>query len=142
MRSYRVYLALLVVAIAAVGVVVVACGETAPACQEGQVALTVQLFGTAANADHIEVDCGSTYKCTLVMPDMLMTYSQGLAVLDVMFPDGYPTEKLVVITVKVRGGGAGTLLGQASANIHLLPGCSTGYLSVTGGALPDAAVAD
>jgi hypothetical protein len=141
MRSYRSYLAWVVVVIAAVGVVVVACGESAPACQQGQLALTVQLYGTAANADHMQVDCHDV-KCTLEMPDMNTNYGSGLAVLDVLFPAGYPTDKLVVITVSATGGGAGTLLGQASANIHLLPGCTTGYLAVTGGALPDASVAD
>jgi hypothetical protein len=144
MRSYRSYLALLVVALAAVGVVVVACGETAPNCQEGTLALTVQFYGTALSADSVEISCGDV-RCTIPMPDLAgehFDFGAGIAVFDISFPGGYPAEKLVVVKVTARGGTAGTLLGQASANIHLLPGCTTGYLSVTGGAIPDASVAD
>jgi hypothetical protein len=148
MRSYRSYLALLVVALAATGVVVVACGETAANCQQGTIALTVQFYGTALSADNVEISCGNV-RCTIPTPDMA-TFDMsgghgdnaGVAVFDISFPAGYPTDTLVVVTVTARGGTAGTLLGQASANIHLPPGCTTGYLSVTGGAIPDASVAD
>jgi hypothetical protein len=133
----RSYVALVVVALAVVGVVVVACGETGQSCQPGTLALTIQLYGTAAFADTITISSKDPELSVSVPHNPMLP---PLLVVDVAFPGGYPANKLVVFTVRATGGI--TPLGENSANIHLPPGCSTGYVSVSGSSLQDASVAD
>jgi hypothetical protein len=133
----RSYLAFAVVAIAAVGIIVVACGDSGQQCTTGKVTLAVQLFGTAAFADTITITSRDPVLMQTVPRD---PNGPSLFSVDVDFPNGYPAEKVVTLSVSASGGI--TLLGGASANIHLLPKCSAAYVSVAGGAVLDGSVVD
>jgi hypothetical protein len=134
----RSYLAWILVAVAAVGlVVVVACGDSGKSCKPGTLALTIELRGTAALADTLTISFRDPSQSMTVAHD---PNGPTLLVVDVDFPGGYPADKLVVLSVTASGGI--TRLGENSANIHLLPGCSSGFVSVAGGNLYDAGAVD
>ncbi len=103
----------------------------------GTLALTIELRGTAAFADTLTIASRDPVQSMTVAHD---PNGPTLLVVDVDFPGGYPADKLVVITVTASGGI--TRLGQNSANIHLPPGCSSGFVSVAGGNIYDAGAVD
>jgi hypothetical protein len=124
-------------AAALVAAVTVACSDS-PDCKPGTFALQVELAGTAAFADRIEVSSDTPGA------EVMQTFPHDpngptLVNLDVAFPAGYPADKTV--TLIVRASGATTLLGENVVTIHLLPKCSTAFVTIRSSTL-DAFVAD
>jgi hypothetical protein len=131
----RSYVALGCVAVAAIAAVVVACSDSGNNCKPGTLALTIELTGTANFADTITISARDPAINQTVMHHAGDT---DLVHVDVTFPNGYPADKLLTLYVRATGGI--TLLGENVANIHLLPGCSTGGVVINSGYTVDAFV--
>jgi hypothetical protein len=128
--------ALATVAVTVGAAVVVSCSD-APSCKPGTVALSVLLLQTAFEADSIVV----TSSDPMLSQTMTRTANDPTAfTIDVAFPNGYPTDK--VVTFLVRAYATGILLGENTAAVHLHPNCETASIEIVGGNTLDAFVTD
>jgi hypothetical protein len=128
MNTRNIVAGLLLTVAAALTVVVVACTDTAADCPRDTLRLQVQLNLTASLADTITVQSFAppftqSFKHTPSgMPGELVN-------VDVTFPNGYPSDKL--LTLLVRGYGSGQLIGESLAQIHTLPGCTVAGATIS-----------
>ena len=102
------------------------------------------LLDTAPLADSIVVTGTDSYDMIMESfphtPSALNTGFERTTV-EVTFPNGYPSDKVVHFVVRAMGGT--TLLGAGGATIHTDPTCSIGAVSISGGATPmDASTTD
>jgi hypothetical protein len=119
--------ALVLVALGVVAAVTVAC-SSGVSCTAGKLSLQIQFRGTAIYADQVMIT--SLDPANLGVSQTVTRVSGDNAVMnvDLDFPNGYPTDK--VVTLLVRAYGASTLLGENTATIHLDPTCSTGTITI------------
>ena len=127
--------ALAVVALSALAVVVVACSDPS-SCKPGTVSLQILLSGTSTLADTLVVSSDDSF-ATLMESFPHTPGDASAAVLDVTFPNGYPKDMVVHLTVRALGGQ--TVLGTNQATVHLDPSCSSAHVSIFGDLLRDAA---
>jgi hypothetical protein len=116
------------VASAALSTVVVACSDPVPDCTRDTLRIQVQLNLTASLADTITVISATppftqSFKRT---PDGI--FGEVVNV-DVSFPNGYPTDKL--LTLLLRASNQGQTLGEELAQIHLIPVCTVAGATIT-----------
>jgi hypothetical protein len=115
-------------AVAIGAAVLVACSSgDKPSCRPGTLALIVELDGTANFADTVTITADDP-SIGLAMPVMHVPNGPYIFTVDVAFPNGYPANRLVHFIA--RASGAGTLLGENEATIHLDDVCSTGGISI------------
>jgi hypothetical protein len=113
--------------------IVVSCSNDKPTCKPGTLALSVLLEGSGVFADPVQVSS--------VDPALSMTVAHragdtSIFDIDVVFPGGYPTDK--VATFIVRAYASNALIGESSATVHLAPGCANASIDVVGGNTLDA----
>jgi hypothetical protein len=113
-----------------IGATVLACdsgSDQTGDCNRGTLRLQVQLNLTASYADTVEV--------LSYAPQFDEKFSRtpnglpgDLFNADVSFPGGYPADKL--LTLLVRAYGQNQLIGESLAQIHTLPVCTVGGVTI------------
>jgi hypothetical protein len=122
----RPILVVLLLALAVVSAVVIAC-SSAPQCQPGTLHLEVELDQAAATADTVTFQ-SFVPPTSLTLPHTPTTTLTDMFAVDLTWPSGYPENRVVQVLVQALKNGQ--LLGENVATVHLLPGCSTGSVTV------------
>jgi hypothetical protein len=99
-------------------------------CKPGTLRLDTQLNFAAEPADTIVVQSLMTPQFTRSFPVMQLSDGNGiLNNLDITFDGGYPAGRALTLLVSAML--KGELLGNEEAQIHLLPGCTEGAVTVS-----------
>jgi hypothetical protein len=135
---WNILVALGLIASSLVAVGVVACSDSTT-CKTGTLLLQVGLLDTAPLADTISISIAdSGAELTTSFPHTPNSDAANVGVehinLELTWPQGYPTGKLVHVVVKATGGT--TVLGSNSASIHLDDKCTVGNVAISGRTLP------
>jgi hypothetical protein len=122
---WNVLVAIGLLVASAIAVVVVACSSDD--CKPNTFTIQARLVNAAVNADTITVqgtDPGMTFSQTFPHTPG----DAGLVVLDVSFPGGYPSDKLVHLLLTATGGV--TTLGVDTIAVHTDPTCTVAQASI------------
>lgn len=116
----------------------VACSDSSD-CKPGTLLLQVGLLDTSPLADSISVSIADTgAELMQTFPHTPNQDAANVGVehinLELTWPQGYPTGKLVHVVVRAMGGV--TILGSNSASIHLDDKCTVGNVAISGRTLP------
>jgi hypothetical protein len=115
-------------AVVAVGLALALAGcADAPDCIPGTLRLDVQLVQAAALSDTITIKSLKP-AFTRSFPAKPVTKAETWTTIDLTFDGGYPVNQL--ITLMVSSSVHGYPLADASAQIHLLPGCTNGVVTL------------
>jgi hypothetical protein len=98
-------------------------------CMPNTLRLNVQLNFTASLADTVTVQSFADPVFTETFTRMPDGVYGAIDPVDVTFPAGYPSDKL--ITVLLRASAKGQILGENIQQIHLLPGCTEGSATIS-----------
>ena len=132
---WNLFAAFALVALSLVATVIIACssGQT---CKPNTLLLNVTLLDTAPLADTITVSATDSYDTLMEsFPHTPSTLNTGFerTTVEVTFPNGYPSDKIVHLVVRAIGGT--TLLGSSGATIHTDPKCTVGDVTIAGGGM-------
>ena len=122
-----------VLALSLVATLIVACSDSA-GCKPNTILLQVALLQTAPLADTItvtETDPNSTVMQSYPHTPNSMNPGVEHTTVQIDFPNGYPSDKLVHFLVKAMSGV--TVLGANSVTLHTEPTCTVANVAVSGG---------